>query len=36
MQRAALFRGEFDETFGFENSRLANCAQLPPFGGHRR
>jgi hypothetical protein len=25
--------GNFNETFATENSGLANCAQLPPFGG---
>jgi len=26
-------QGNFNETFATENSGLANCAQLPPFGG---
>ena len=30
---AGRFEGNLDEIFGFQNSRLANCAQLPRYGG---
>jgi predicted porin len=33
-QRVAAFRRNFVESFGFENSTLANCAQLPRYWGH--
>src|SRR2546426_8228206 len=33
MQRRRPFKANLGEIFGFENSRLANCAQLPRFRG---